>query len=167
MNFIDYMIIAIILLAAFYGFRKGVLNATVTFVGSLIVIILAYYLKTPISILMYQYLPFFDLGGRFSGITIFNVLLYEGISYLATIVILAYIFRILIKVTGVVEKFMNATLVMGIPSKILGTFVGLLQGYVLAFIIVFLLAMATPKGTEESTFAPSMFIYNKSCSWCR
>ena len=142
MNIIDYIMITILILAALIGFRKGVLGSIVTFVGTLIVIIIAYYLKNPLSTLLYQWLPFFSLGGKFAGVSVFNILIYEGISYLLTMVILATILGVIIKVTGVVDKIINATVILSLPNRILGAVCGLLEGYILAFIIFFILNLA-------------------------
>ena len=43
---------------------------------------------------------------------------------------------------------MNATIVLGIPSKILGTIFGILEGYIIAFVIVFILSMASVSTTK-------------------
>lgn len=155
MNLVDYVILAILLLAALIGFRNGIINSIVTFVGTLLVIVLAFYLKNPVSSLLYNILPFFSLGGKFAGVTVFNILIYEGISYLATIVILATILGIIGKVTGAIGKLVNNALILGFPSKILGALCGLLQGYILAFIVVFLLGLISSTSTlvNESKYA--------------
>lgn len=139
MNLIDYLIITILILAALVGFKKGFLNSVVAFVGTLVVIIVAYYLKNPVSSFLYGYLPFWSLGGKFAGITVFNILIYEGISYLLTISLLAIILGVIAKVTGAFEKLLRATIVLALPSKILGALFGLLEGYILIFIIIFIL----------------------------
>ncbi|MDD2505358.1 MAG: CvpA family protein [Bacilli bacterium] len=155
MNIIDWLIIIIILLALFNGFRKGVINSVVTFIGTLLVFVLAFYLKNPISVLLYEYLPFFKLTGRFEGISVVNVLIYEGISYLVTISLLAIILKIIAKVTGAVNALLNATLVLGIPSKILGAGVGFFQGYIISFIIIFILGLISGTSTmvNQSKYA--------------
>ena len=153
MNFIDYIIIAVLIIAALVGFKKGVLNSVVIFVGTLVVIILAFYLKNPISVLLYQYLPFFNLPGKFAGVNVFNILIYEAISFFLTVVVLAMILSVIAKITGVVEKFLRATIVLGIPSKILGAIFGLLEGYILAFVIVFILSLTAITKVNESKYS--------------
>lgn len=148
MNIIDFIIIALILFAMLNGFRQGVINSVVTFIGSLLVFILAFYLKNPISTLLYEYLPFFKLGGKFAGVTVFNILIYEAISYIVTISLLGIILRIIAKVTGAINSLLNATLVLGLPSKILGAIVGLFQGYIVAFILIFILSLISSTNTK-------------------
>lgn len=158
MNMIDYIILAILLISALVGFRNGVINSVVTFIGTLLVIILAFYLKNPISQLLYNYLPFFKLGGKFAGVTVFNVLIYEGISYLITIILLAAILGIIGKITGGINKLVNATLILGLPSKILGAIIGLVEGYIIAFIVVFILGLISGTSTKvnESKYADTL-----------
>ena len=68
MNILDYLIIAVLIISLLVGFKKGVLNCLVTFIGTLAVIVLAFYLKNPVSIFLYNNLPFFDLSGNYSGL---------------------------------------------------------------------------------------------------
>ncbi len=148
MNFIDIIILVIILFAGINGFRKGVINSVVTFVGTILVLIIAFYLKNPISTLLYTYLPFFKLGGIFKGITVFNILIYEAISYLLTISLLGIIFGVITKVTGIVSKLVNSTIILGFPSKILGAVVGFLEGFILAFILVFIFSLISSTSSK-------------------
>ena len=132
MNFIDWLIIVIIGFAMINGFRQGIINSVIAFIGTLL-FYLSFLFKNPISIFLYEKFPFFNLGGKFAGVSVFNVLIYEGISYIITISLLAIILKVISKVTGIFNSLLNATLVLGIPSKILGALVGLFQGYVIAF----------------------------------
>ena len=79
---LDLVIIAIILIGAFNGWKYGGISAAVKLIGTILVFILAYYLKNPISVLLYENLPFFKFGGMFKGITSLNILLYEAIAFI-------------------------------------------------------------------------------------
>lgn len=155
MNIIDWLIIIIVGFAMINGFRQGIINSVIAFIGTLLVFILAFYLKNPISTFLYEKFPFFNLGGKFAGVTVFNVLIYEGISYIITISLLAIMLKVISKVTGIFNSLLNATLVLGIPSKILGALVGLFQGYVIAFLVVFILGLISGTSTKvnESKYA--------------
>lgn len=158
MNILDYLIIAVLIISLLVGFKKGVLNCLVTFIGTLAVIVLAFYLKNPVSIFLYNNLPFFDLGGNYSGISVYNILLYEGLSYVLTLFILSIIAGIIIKVTGVFNKLVNATIILGIPSKILGAICGFIEGYILMFLVVFLLSIIVPSSSlyNNSKYADTL-----------
>ena len=154
MNFIYIIILVLILYSGISGFRKGIINSVVVLVGTLLIFVLAFYLKNPISVLLYENFPFFTLGGKFAGITVFNILIYEGISYLITILGLALILKIFTKVTGVVSGIVNNTLILGFPSKILGAIIGLVQGYIIAFVVIFILSLvsSTSNKVNESEY---------------
>lgn len=162
MNIIDWLIIVVILFAVVNGFRQGIINSVVSFIGTLLVLVLAFYLKNPISSLLYERLPFFSLGGKFTGVTVFNVLIYEGISYLITTSLLAIILKVISKVTGAVNSLIKATLVLGLPSKILGAIVGLLQGYIISFVIVFILGLVATTSSKVNESKYSGIIMEKT-----
>ena len=155
MNFIDVLILVILLLMAFQGWRRGVISSSVSFIGTILVIILAFYLKNPLSALMYQHIPFFNLGGRFTGIAVFNILVFEGIAFIIMIAILGLILRFVIRLTRIVDTLIKLTVILALPSKIMGAIVGLLHGYVLAFVVIFILATASNVTTQidESEYA--------------
>lgn len=137
---IDIIIVLILLMGAVVGFKRGVIKSAVTFIGAIVVIILAFYLKNPVSKLMYTYLPFFNFAGDFEGLTVLNIVIYEALVFVIVYVILMSILQILISVTGVIEKVLNFTIVLGIPSKLLGALFGFFETYLFVFVALFLLS---------------------------
>ncbi len=144
MNLLDYIIIIILLLSALLGFKKGFISTIVAFVGTVLVIILAFYLKNPVSTFLYEHLPFFSLGGKFAGMSVVNILIYEAISYIITLTILGFILGIIVKISGIFTKLVHSTVVLTLPSKILGAICGLVEGIIIAFIVVFILGLISP-----------------------
>ena len=51
------------------------------------------------------------------------------------------VLQIIIKITGGIEKILDFTIILGIPSKLLGALFGFLESYLLVFIALFLLSM--------------------------
>ena len=137
---IDIIIVLILLMGAVVGFKRGVIKSAVTFIGAIVVIILAFYLKNPVSKLMYTYLPFFNFAGDFEGLTVLNIVIYEALAFVIVYVILMSILQILISVTGVIEKVLNFTIVLGIPSKLLGALFGFFETYLFVFVALFLIS---------------------------
>ena len=96
-------------------------------------------LKNPLSVVMYENLPFFKFGGIIRGIDIINILIYELLAFIIVAAALTFILRILLVLTGLVEKLLKMTIFLSIPSKILGIFIGALEYYVYIFLaLVFL-----------------------------
>ena len=66
-----------------------------------------------------------------------------------------FVLRILIGLTGIVEKLLKMTIFLSIPSKILGIFVGALEYYVYIFLILVFLNLPAFNITiiKESSYA--------------
>lgn len=138
MNIVDVLILLALGLGAVIGFKRGFFKQTVTFVGTILVVVFAFILKGPVAALLYEYFPFFN----FEGLSSLNILLYEGIAFIIVLALLSLLLRILIALTGILEKILNFTIILGIPSKILGAIVGLFEAYIVVYIV--LLVISSP-----------------------
>ncbi|HKM40677.1 MAG TPA: CvpA family protein, partial [Patescibacteria group bacterium] len=143
MNIIDIGIVIFILFGAVIGFKRGFTKQLIKTVGSILVIIIAFKLKNPVSKILYQTLPFFKFAGVFKGVTTLNILLYEFIAFLLVVSVLGILLRVLLLASSIFETILNVTIVLGIPSKILGMIVGMIQHYAIAFIVLYLLSIPT------------------------
>ena len=136
---IDVSIFLFLIMGAIVGFKRGVIKSAVTFLGAIVVIVLAFSLKNPVAKFFYSFCPFFNFAGDFEGLTTLNIIIYEVIAFVLVFVVLMAILQIIIKITGIFEKILNFTIILGIPSKILGAIFGLFEAYLFVFILVFLL----------------------------
>lgn len=141
MNIVDILIIIFILLGASIGFKQGFTKSLVNFLGIIVVIIFAYLLKNPVSEFLMSIGPFFNFGGIIKGVTVLNIAVYEIIAFILVFTILMIILRVLLLATGVLETILKFTIVLGIPSKILGAVVGALKNYIIVFFVLYLLSM--------------------------
>lgn len=139
MNIVDILIIVFILLGAFIGFRDGFTKALVNAIGVIVVTAIAYVLKNPVSEILMSFMPFFNFG----GITSLNIVLYEVIAFLLVFSVLMIILKIVAVTTGIFETFLKFTIVLGIPSKILGAVVGAIKNYILVFFALYVLSLPT------------------------
>lgn len=136
MNVVDVIIIALLILGGVAGFKAGVIKKLTDFIGMFVVIILAFYLKNYISVIMYENLPFFNFFGLINGIDVLNILLYEVIAFLVIFIALLFVLKVVLMLTGLVEKILKATVILSIPSKLLGIVVGVIEMYVYLFLIL-------------------------------
>ena len=134
-NIIDVIILLFLLMGAVIGFKKGVIKSVVSFVGTILVLVLSFTLKNPLSVFLYTYLPFFNVG-----IAVVNILIYEGIAFLIVFALLSTVLRIVIKISGIIETLLKFTIILGIPSKILGAILGFFEMYMFIFAVLFALA---------------------------
>ncbi len=133
MNIFDIVIILFIILAGVVGMKRGVLKELVMVIGTILVYVIAFQVKNPLANFMMKFFPFFDFLGKLKGITILNVVLYQVLAFVIIASILLAIFQIIVKTTGIIQKFVDLTLILTLPSKILGFVVGLISGYLYVF----------------------------------
>ena len=141
MNVVDIVILIALALGAIAGFKAGVIKKTADFLGTFIIVILAFYLKNDLSVIMYENLPFFNFGGFIKGVEAINVLLYEILAFIIVFVALLFILKVILMLTGLIEKILKATVILSIPSKLLGIVVGAIEMYVYVFIILVVLTL--------------------------
>ena len=154
MNVIDVVVVLMILCAGVVGFKRGVFKQLVMTVGLLLVYILAFKLKDPLANWLSLNLPFFNFAGIFEGATSLNIILYQTIAFLIMFSLLMFVFRVILSITGFLEKVLKFTIILGIPSKILGFIVGLIEGYIIMFVVLFILSQPFLKidVVEQSKF---------------
>lgn len=140
MSVLDMLIVVILIIGAYRGFKYGFVRSAVSLVGSLFIFVGAYYLKNPLSVLMYENLPFHTFGGIFKGITSLNIIVYEAISYIICLIILFFLLKLIIKLTGIIDKLLTATIILAIPSKLIGAVLKVVEYYIYTFVILFVLA---------------------------
>lgn len=162
MTIVDAIVILFLLLGAVLGFRKGAIRSLVGLVGTIAVVVIAYYLKNPVAELLYNFVPFFDFSGSWQGLVTLNILLYEGIAYVLVFVILYGILSLILKLTGIIEKVLTMTIILGIPSKIIGAILGFLEAVVFSFIILFVLLQFNGSHTWIKGSSVAMSILDKT-----
>lgn len=141
MNIVDLIIIIFILFGAVLGFKRGFTKSLVSALGFITTIVFAFLLKNPVSVMLYENLPFFKFGGVLKGVTVLNIALYEIIAFIIVLGILNIVLKVLMLATSVFEKVLNATIILGIPSKILGAVVGLVEFFIISFAALYVLSL--------------------------
>lgn len=141
MSVVDMFIILFILSWGILGFKRGFVKQTTKFIGFILILVIAFLLKNSVAFFMYEKLPLFNFFGLLKGLTILNILIYEVIAFLLVLAFLILLLKILTFISGIIEKILNFTIVLGIPSKILGLVVGLIEGYIITFLILCILSL--------------------------
>ena len=158
MTIIDAIVILFLLLGAVVGFKRGAIRSLVGLVGTIAVVVIAYYLKNPVADLLYNFVPFFEFSGNFEGLVTLNILLHEAIAYILVFMVLYSILSLILKLTGVIEKILTMTIILGIPSKIIGAVLGFIEAVVFSFIVLFVLLQfnGTSSLVKDSSMAMSI-----------
>ena len=136
---LDIIIILFILIGGLIGFKRGIIKQSVVTIGMILVLIFSFILKNPVSSFLYEHLPFFNIGGLYKNISVLNILVYEVIAFLIVFSVLSIVYLIIVKFSSIIERLLKVTVVLAIPSKILGAILGIIEYYLISFIILFVL----------------------------
>ena len=147
MNLLDIGLIMILIAFFLTGFKNGVIKEVVNFVGIVIVFIASYLLKDFVGKFLCLYAPFFKFSEGLQGISSFNILVYQIIAFLIVFSVLLSVYALVVKASSFIQKLVNLTIILLIPSKILGGLVGILKGYLFLFIALTLLML--PLGNDK------------------
>ena len=135
LNIFDIGIVLILIGFIISGWKQGVIKETTSFIGIILVFFLSWYLKGIVGNFLCIILPFF----KFDGLISLNILIYHVIAFLILFLLLMGLYRLLLKLSNGLQKLINYTIILIIPSKILGAIIGLIQGWINIFIILLVL----------------------------
>ena len=139
MTFVDILILVVLILFAILGFNRGVIKSLIVLLGFIIVIIASYSLKNYIGDIMVLNLPFVVFGHFLEGAQALNVIMYQAIAFIILLALFGVIYRLLVTISGIFEKVLRITIILGIPSKIFGAILGFVEGYVVVYFSLFIL----------------------------
>lgn len=117
------------------GWKNGVVKETASIIGIIIVFFLSYYLMGIVGNFLCTILPFF----KFDGLVSLNILIYQAIAFILLFTIFMSLYRLLLKISNGLQKIVNATIILIIPSKILGAIMGFISGWITVFVILLVL----------------------------
>ena len=155
MNILDIGMILWILMFGIVGWKKGVIKTSVSFIGMIIIFLISFAFKESLGNFFCKYFPFFSFGGSLKGIVSISILIYQLIAFFIIFGFLFGIYNILLKVTGIIQKLVNFTIILLLPSKIGGFIIGILEGWLTIFL--FLLVIMVPL-KDNSLFLESQLI---------
>lgn len=145
MNIIDIGIILVILCFVIIRAKQGLIKSGVSLVGTIIIFAISYTFKEQIGNFLCKYLPFFEFSGNLEGLVSLNILIYQLVGFLIIYGILMSIYTIVMTISGLLQKLINMTILLKLPSSIGGAIVGFIEGYLLTFIILLLVMIPLHK----------------------
>jgi len=135
----DVILVLFIALWGVLGLKRGVIKQAVMTIGTVLVFVIAFFLKNPLAEVLSLNLPFFEFMGIFKGVAAINIIFYQLLSFVIAVIVLQLILKVLVKVSSVLENILKITIIFAIPSKILGFILGIIEGVVVAYIALFFL----------------------------
>ena len=80
-NVIDVIIILMILLAGVVGLKRGVFKELVMTVGYFILVLVSFWIKTPLGEFLAENLPFLTFGKKLIYMPVVNIIFYQMIAW--------------------------------------------------------------------------------------
>lgn len=143
MNLVNVIIILLLLLGFVVGFKRGFIKQTILSVGTVVLFVMSFKLKGVISPILYNYLPFIKLEGFFKNSSVINIVIYELIAFAIMLSILMIVFKLVLLIGNILDKAVKFTIILGIPSKVLGGVMGFIETYVIIYIVLIILMLPT------------------------
>lgn len=140
LNIVDAIIIIFLVVGFVSGFKRGVVKQGIITFGTILVVTLAFLFKNPLSMVLYKHFPFFTVG-LLKNYSILNILLYELISFFILLSIFAIILAVIIKISGIIERFLRSTVILALPSRLLGGVLGMIELYIFVFVLLLIITM--------------------------
>lgn len=141
MNLVDLIIIVLLVMGAIVGFKRGLIRQLLSLCGTIIAAVLAFLFKTPLAQLLCEYLPFFSFKGVLAGLSVLNLFIYEVIAFLIILAIFVGLLQVLIFLSNILEKIVSMTIIFALPSKLAGAVFGVLENYIVVFIILYIVSL--------------------------
>ena len=136
-NIFDIGIILLFIMFLIMGVKRGVIKEAVSLIAIILVFILSYSLKGIVGNIFCMLLPFF----KWDGFVTFNIFFYQVLGFILVFAIMLLIYEASLKISKFLQKIVNATIILWLPSKILGGVVSFIKGYLVLFIIFLLLVI--------------------------
>ena len=150
LNIFDVGIILLLIMFLIVGFKNGVIREAFAIIGIIAAFILSFVFKGLLGNLMCIILPFFKLSGVIEGFSVINILIYQIIAFMLVFAILLTIYEIFLKISKFIQKLVNLTIILILPSKLLGAVVSLIKGVIVLY-AVFIVLMIPLKNSELFT----------------
>ena len=156
-NIVDIIIVLVLALWGIYGFKRGFVKQGVMTIGTVLMFIIAFYLKNPVAEFLSLTLPFIKIPGLL-GIEALNILFYQIIAFIIVVSILEIVLNLLIKLSGIIETLLKVTIIFGLPSKILGFILGVVEAVVIVYVVLVFLSqpMFNLKVFNDSKLTPTI-----------
>lgn len=149
---IDIVVLLLLVMFGVVGWKQGIIKEAVQLVGMIIILVIAFMFKGELGNIFCKWLPFFNFNGSpIEGITTLNILLYQVLGFVIIFTVLYAIYTIILKLSGVFQKILDWTIILLIPSKIGGLIIGLLEGYILLFVLLLIITGLPASYTSNFT----------------
>lgn len=147
MNNISVAIVLIIISFGLLGLKRGALKEAVIVFGNILVIAIAYFFKDMLASYLMNALPAYKINSVLGPLSSLTIIFYKLIAFLALLIVFHFLLRIIISLSGLLGKIMDVTVILLLPNRIIGFLLGIVEGYVLMFIVLNVLMIPLSSNT--------------------
>lgn len=149
---IDIIIVVVLILGIYMGYNKGFVNQLFSIVSLVFGYFISLILSSRLAILLAQFIPFSNnsvVGELNSKISTLDLNIPTGYYKIISFFIIFFSIRLLFRFVGNILGVIRKIPVIKTFNSMLGAIIGLVEAYVIIFVIVYLLYVL-PLGVELS-----------------
>ena len=135
-NNISILLVLIILSFGILGLKRGVIKEAAVVLGNIVAIILAFLLKGLLASFLINLFPPFRVNSVFGPLSSLSIIFYQLIAFLVLLIIFHFILRIIVSLSGIISKIVDATVILILPNRIFGFVLGIIEGYIIMCIVL-------------------------------
>ncbi len=140
MNIVDIGILVVVLLSVILGVKRGTIKGILKTIACAMIAILAYTFKNMLANWLMGFMPFFNFSGIYQGVYSVNIMFYQAVSFVVIYILLYCFLSVIIALGGLFDKLYEKELLINKKiDKVLGAFVGFIEGAIIAFVGVWVL----------------------------
>ena len=152
MNTISIVIVLIILSFGVLGLKRGAIKEAAVVIGNILAIVLAFVLKDLFASYLISVFPAYKISSVIGSLSSLSIIFYKLLAFLILLIIFRFILRIIVSLSGIISKIVDATIILLLPNRILGFILGIVEGYILMFVALNLLIIPL---SSNATFMDS------------
>ena len=152
MNTISIVIVLIILSFGVLGLKRGAIKEAAVVIGNILAIVLAFVLKDLFASYLINVFPAYKISSVIGSLSSLSIIFYKLLAFLILLIIFRFILRIIVSLSGIISKIVDATIILLLPNRILGFILGIVEGYILMFVALNLLIIPL---SSNATFMDS------------
>lgn len=152
MNTISIVIVLIILSFGVLGLKRGAIKEAAVVIGNILAIVLAFVLKDLFASYLINVFPAYKISSVIGSLSSLSIIFYKLLAFLILLIIFHFILRIIVSLSGIISKIVDATIILLLPNRILGFILGIVEGYILMFVALNLLIIPL---SSNATFMDS------------
>lgn len=152
---VSLIIIILLIFGFLLGFRRGFTYQLIKMLGVFIVLFLSIVFKDELGLFLLNNFDVLKLNSSIS------IIIYQSIAFIILFIVSNLILRIILKISATFEKILRATIILGIPSKILGGLLGFVEYYIYIFLILIVVSLPIFNLNIKNSGVAS-FILNKT-----